>query len=348
MAEQNSKRTEINTLGEFGLIDHLTKDFAPKNKSTVLGIGDDGAAIDPDGKQVVISTDLLIENIHFDLAYHPLKHLGYKSVIVNLSDIYAMNAKPEQITFSMALSSRFSVEALEEIYAGIAHACDRYGVDLIGGDTTSSLKGLVMSITAMGTVVPEKLVKRNTANIGDLICVSGDLGAAYIGLQLLHREKQIYLENPGVQPDLEDQQYIVGRQLRPEARKDTYEWFQQKDVVPTSMIDISDGLSSDLMHICTRSGVGCKLFESMLPIAKETHDMAVKFNHDPTTCALNGGEDYELLFTINPRDEEMINAEDSGITIIGEVVAEEDGMSLISNSGSAHPLQAQGWNHLKS
>ena len=294
----STERTEIEKLGEFGLIDHLTENFEIQNVSTVLSIGDDAAVIDHFGKQTVITTDLLIEGVHFDLMYTPLKHLGYKAVIVNLSDIYAMNAQPTQITMSIAFSNRFSLEALNEFYDGVHHACELYGVDLIGGDTSTSQKGFIISVTAIGEVSPDKYVKRSTAESGDLICVSGDLGGAFLGLTLMEREKQIFLENPQVQPTLENEDYIVGRLLRPEARKDILDILEQQEILPTSMMDVSDGLSSDVLHLCKQSNLGCRIYEDKIPIHEDTKAAAFKFGLDPTVCALNGGEDYELLFTL--------------------------------------------------
>jgi len=340
------ERTEISTLGEFGLIDHLTKNFELHNASTIVGVGDDAAVIDHFGKQTVVTTDLLIEGIHFDLMYTPLKHLGYKSVVVNLSDIYAMNATPTQITVSIGISNRFSVEALNEFYEGIYAACEKYNVDLAGGDTSSSQKGFIISVTAIGEVAPNKFVKRSTANKGDLICVSGDLGAAFLGLTLLEREKNIYLENPQVQPDLEGEDYIVGRFLKPEARKDTIEFFEQQKVIPTAMMDISDGLSSEILHICTQSNLGCILYEEKLPIAEQTRNAAFKFNLDPTVCALNGGEDYELLFTIKQDDYNKIE-QNKNIFVVGYCKGVEEGRKFLSKGGNTFDITAQGWNALK-
>jgi thiamine-monophosphate kinase len=339
-------RTEISTLGEFGLIDHLTKNFELHNASTIVGVGDDAAVIDHFGKQTVITTDLLIEGIHFDLMYMPLKHLGYKSVVVNLSDIYAMNATPTQITISIGISNRFSVEALNEFYEGIYAACEKYNVDLAGGDTSSSQKGFIISVTAIGEVAPNKFVKRSTANKGDLICVSGDLGAAFLGLTLLEREKKIYLENPQIQPDLEGEDYIVGRILKPEARKDIIEFFEQQNIVPTAMMDISDGLSSEILHICTQSNLGCILYEEKLPIAEQTRNAAFKFKLDPTICALNGGEDYELLFTIKQDDYNKIEHNEN-ISVIGYCKDVEEGRKFLSKGGNSFDITAQGWNALK-
>lgn len=338
-------RTEISSYGEFGLIRHLTEKFELKQPSTVKGVGDDAAVINVgENKCCVVSTDMLIEGIHFDLMYVPLKHLGYKSVVVNLSDIYAMNATPTQITVSIAISNRFSVEALEEIYDGIRAACTAYNVDLVGGDTTSSQKGLVISITAIGFVNKEKITYRNNAQIGDLICCTGDLGAAYLGLQLLEREKQLFLSDPNTKPDLENQQYLIGRQLKPEARKDFIEMFEKNHLIPTSMIDISDGLASELFHICTQSGVGAIIEESGVPIHPEAELMAIKFNLDPITCALNGGEDYELLFTINPNDTDKIKYLPD-VYIMGEIVDAAESIKLHTKGGKIHNITAQGWVH---
>ena len=341
-----AERTEISTLGEFGLIDHLTKNFELHNASTIVGVGDDAAVIDHFGKQTVITTDLLIEGIHFDLMYMPLKHLGYKSVVVNLSDVYAMNATPTQVTVSIGISNRFSVEALNEFYEGIYAACEKYKVDLAGGDTSSSQKGFVISVTAIGEVAPNKFVKRSTANKGDLICVSGDLGAAFLGLTLLEREKNIYLENPQIQPDLEGEDYIVGRLLKPEARKDIIEFFELQNIMPTAMMDISDGLSSEVLHICNLSNLGCILYEDKLPIAEQTRNAAFKFNLDPTVCALNGGEDYELLFTIKQEDYDKISLNEN-ISVVGYIKDIEDGKKFLSKGGNSFDITAQGWNSLK-
>jgi thiamine-monophosphate kinase len=346
MAEE--RRTEIEELGEFGLIHHLTDKILLANASSKLGIGDDAAVIQYDaGRQVVVTTDLLVEGIHFDLMYVPLQHLGYKAVIVNLSDIYAMNATPRQVTVSIAASNRFSVEALTELYSGIEYACKKYKVDLVGGDTTSSLKGLLISITALGEVDENELVYRSGAKENDLLCVTGDLGGAYMGLQLLEREKQVFMENPEVKPDLENQTYIVGRQLKPEARKDIVELFKELGLKPTSMIDISDGLSSEILHLCEASKVGCSLYEEKIPIAEETYNMALKFNLDPTTCALSGGEDYELLFTISQEDYEKIK-NNPDISVIGHMAPKEKGAVLITKGNNIHPLVAQGWNAFRS
>ncbi len=336
--------TDVNTLGEFGLIEHLTRNFPITQPSTLKGIGDDAAVIDNGAFCTVVSTDLLVEGIHFDLGYMPLKHLGYKSVVVNLSDIYAMNAIPKQITFSIAMSNRFSVEALDDLYAGILAACKAYQVDLVGGDTTSSPKGLTISVTAIGQGEKDRLSYRSGAKVGDLLCITGDLGAAYLGLQLLEREKRIWAENPKIQPDLEDQKYLVGRQLKPEARRDAIEAFRRVDLVPTSMIDISDGLASEIFHICQQSGVGALLEESGIPMHPDTEMQALKFKLDPATCALNGGEDYELLFTIDPKDVDKVRFLPE-IYIAGEILDAKDGIKLNTKGGNLHPLKAQGWRH---
>ena len=339
-------RTEISSLGEFGLIDHLTRNFEIQNASTIVSVGDDAAVIDNFGKQTVITTDLLIEGIHFDLIYTPLKHLGYKSVIVNLSDIYAMNASPTHITVSIGVSNRFSVEALDEFYEGIFAACEKYNVDLVGGDTSASNKGFIISVTAVGEVAPDKFVKRNTANKGDLICVSGDLGGAFLGLTLLEREKKIWMENPQIQPDLEGEKYIVGRLLKPEARKDVIEFFDKNNITPTSMMDISDGLSSEILHISKQSHLGCRLYEEKLPIAEESRQAAFKFGLDPTICALNGGEDYELIFTIKQEDYDKLVSNEE-ISAVGYMTDIEDGTKFLTKGGNTFVITAQGWNALK-
>ena len=343
MSEQ---RTEISSLGEYGLIEHLTKNIELQNASSVVGVGDDAAVIDHFGKQTVITTDLLIEGVHFDLAYTPLKHLGYKSVIVNLSDVYAMNAIPTQIILSIGISNRFSVEAVDEIYEGVYTACKKYGVDLVGGDTTSSQKGLIISVAAIGEVTPDKFVKRSTAKKGDLLCVSGDLGAAYIGLLFLEREKKIFLENPQIQPDLEDETYVIGRMLKPEAKKDIIEFFAKSEIVPTSMIDISDGLGSEILHICKESGLGCVLYEEKIPIAEEMKKAAFKFKIDPTACALSGGEDYELLFTIRQEDHDKLVLNEE-ISVVGYMTEPEKGAHIITKGGNTYPITAQGWQAFK-
>jgi len=341
---ETPKRTDVNELGEFGLIDHLTEQVVLKNASSVRGVGDDAAIIDNKDLLTVVTTDMLVEGIHFDLMYTPLKHLGYKSVVVNVSDILAMNAIPRQVTFSLAISNRFSVEALEELYAGVHLACERYGVDLIGGDTTSSNKGLFISVTAIGQVTKEKVVYRNTAKPGDILCVTGDLGAAYLGLQLLEREKQLYLDNPEIKPDLEGQNYLVGRQLKPEARADMIEAFAKKGLIPTAMIDISDGLASEIFHICKESNVGAMVEESGIPMHPDAEMQALKFQLDPTTCALSGGEDYELLFTVSPDDLEKVRFLPE-VYIMGEITEPSEGVMLHTKGGNRHELTAQGWRH---
>ncbi len=343
MATENT-RQELETLGEFALIEHLTKEFKHTNKSTAKGIGDDAAVIENGNFQTVVSTDLLVEGIHFDLTYVPLKHLGYKAVVVNLSDIYAMNAQPKQITVSIALSNRFSVQAMEELYAGIREACEFYGVDLIGGDTTSSVQGLLISVTAIGQGEPDKLAYRNGAKVGDIVCISGDLGGAFLGLQILEREKQIYLEHPDVKPELQGHDYIIGRQLKPEARKDIIEQFTDAKLVPTSMIDISDGLASELMHICKASGTGAFVEEANIPINPETFQTALDLKLDPIVCTMSGGEDYELLFTIDPEDLDKVRYM-ADVFIAGEITEASEGITLHTRQGNIHPLKAQGWKH---
>ena len=343
---KDTKQTSISELGEFGLIDRLTKAIKIQNKSTVKGVGDDAAILNYDGNQVVISTDLLTEGIHFNLMYVPLKHLGYKAVVVNLSDIYAMNAIPKQITVSIAISSKFSVEAIDEIYSGIHLACEKYGVDLVGGDTTSSLTGLTISITAIGEANKEDIVLRSGAKANDLLCVSGDLGGAYMGLQLLERENEVFKVNQNMQPQLEGYDYILERQLKPEARVDNIAAFKKLGIKPTSMIDISDGLSSEIMHLCRNSGTGCSVFEERIPMDLQTKKMAEELTINPLVAALNGGEDYELLFTIPLEDHDKIK-NDPDFTIIGHMTEEKEGINLVTAAGSAIPLQAQGWNHGK-
>lgn len=339
-------RTEVSDYGEFGLIHHLTKNIELQNASSVLGVGDDAAVIDHFGKQTVVTTDLLIEGVHFDLSYTPLKHLGYKSVVVNISDLYAMNALPTQITLSIGISSRFSVEALEEFYDGVYAACEEYGVDLVGGDTSSSQKGFIISVTALGEVTADKVVQRSTAEKGDLICCSGDLGAAYIGLLFLEREKKIFLESPQIQPDFENESYVIGRLLKPKARKDIYEFFEQNNILPTAMMDISDGLSSELLHLCEKSGVGCVIHEDKLPVAEDSKLAAYKFEIDPTACALSGGEDYELLFTIKQDEYEKLTLNEQ-ISVIGYVVEAEQGAKIKTKGGNTYGITAQGWNAFK-
>lgn len=343
MAEE-IKRTDVNTLGEFGLIEHLTREFPLLNGSSEVGVGDDAAVINNGELRTVVSTDMLVEGIHFDMMYTPLKHLGYKSVVVNLSDIYAMNARPGQVTVSIALSNRYSVEALEELYAGIKQACDFYGVDLVGGDTTSSPRGLVISVTAIGSARAEDLVYRSGAKPGDLICLSGDFGAAYIGLQLLEREKEVYLSAPGAQPQLEEHKYMIERFLKPEARRDVIAAFAKNKLRPTAMIDVSDGVASEIFHICKSSGVGALLEESGISIHPDVQMQAINFGIDPATVALSGGEDYELLFTIDPKDVDKVRFLPD-IFIAGEILPKSEGVMLNSKGGKLHPLQAQGWQH---
>lgn len=339
---ENTSRTELSQFGEFGLIEHIKNSVELVNESTIKGIGDDAAVIEYQNKNILVSTDMLVEGIHFDLTYVPLKHLGYKAVVVNMSDIYAMNGIPKQITVSIALSNRFSVESVEELYQGILLACKNYEVDLVGGDTTSSLSGLVISITAIGEIEKENIVYRNGAKEKDLICVTGDLGGAYMGLQILEREKKIYSENPKMQPDLQGKDYILERQLKPEARKDISDLLKSIGVKPTAMIDISDGLASELIHLCKQSETGCNLYEDKIPIDTQTFETARQFNMDPTVCALSGGEDYELLFTMPLADFEKVK-DNPDITVIGHMLDKNAGMNLVSRDGSQQPLTAQGW-----
>ena len=341
-------RTEIATLGEFGLIRHLTEGIELRNESSRYGIGDDAAVLSyPEGREVLMTTDLLLEGVHFDLTYVPLKHLGYKSAVVNFSDIYAMNGTPRQITVSLGVSKRFSVEDMEALYAGIRLACEEYGVDIVGGDTTSSLTGLTISITCIGDVEKGKAVYRKGAKETDLICVSGDLGAAYMGLQLLEREK-IALRDSGedVQPDFAGREYLLERQLKPEARRDIIDKLREADILPTAMMDISDGLSSELLHICTQSQVGCRIYEEHIPLDYQTAVMAEELNLNVTTCALNGGEDYELLFTVPIAEHEKV-AEMEGVKLIGHITKQELGCALITRDGQEFELKAQGWNPLR-
>ncbi len=344
--DNTQKRTELSALGEFGLIDHLTKDFKIKNKSTLKGVGDDAAVMNFEDKQVVMTTDLLVEGIHFNLMYAPLRYLGYKAVMVNLSDVFSMNAQPKQITVSLAISNKFSVENIEELYEGIKEACEKFDVDLVGGDTTSSMTGLVISITALGEASKEEIVYRSGANINDLLCVSGDLGGAYLGLQLLERENEVFKVNPSEQPKLEGYDYILQRQLRPEARGDVIAALKKLEVQPTSMIDISDGLSSEILHICKNSKVGCSIYEDKIPLDFQTKQFGEELSINPLVAALNGGEDYELLFTIPLEDHDKIK-NDPDISIIGHIAEASEGANLITGAGAAIPLQAQGWNQLK-
>ncbi len=344
---KDNSSTSIASLGEFGLIDHLTKNFKIQQQSTIKGIGDDAAVISCSSeKEMVISTDLLLEGVHFDLSYMPLKHLGYKAVVVNLSDIYAMNAEPTQITVSIAVSNRFPVEALEELYAGIDAAAKIYKVDLVGGDTTSSTTGLLISITAMGVVNKTEAVYRSGAKENDLLVVTGDLGAAYMGLQVLEREKEVFKVNPNSQPDLEPYSYLVERQLKPEARKDISKILSELHVKPTSMIDISDGLSSEIIHICKNSNVGCNLYEDKIPLDPQVIATCEEFNLNSTTIALSGGEDYELLFTIGTEDYPKIKA-NPHLTVIGHITDAKEGIHMVSRAGTKIPLIARGWNALK-
>jgi len=347
MANEQPTRTDISTLGEFGLIDRVTQDFPSYHESTVLGVGDDAALIQSGNEQLVVTSDMLLEGIHFDLAYVPLEHLGYKSVAVNVSDIAAMNAIPKQITVNIAISNRFSVEAVEAIYRGIRYACDNYKVDLVGGDTTSSASGLVISVTAIGTVSPELVTLRSTTQQNDIVCVTGDLGGAYLGLQVLAREKEVFLSNPDQQPELDKYQYLVKRQLRPEARMDLVYELRDQQVVPTAMIDISDGLASELFHLSKQSGVGFRIYEENIPLDQQTYETAVEFHLSPITCALNGGEDYELLFTIRQEDYEKIKNQ-ADIHSIGYAQSPELGLQLATKAGQLVDVQAQGWSHFKS
>lgn len=339
---EQKKYTELSTLGEFGLIDHLTKDIKLKNESTCKGVGDDAAVLDYGNKKILVSTDMLIQGIHFDLTYTPLKHLGYKSVAVNASDICAMNGTPKQITVSLALSNHFSIEGVDELYAGIYLACEHYGIDLVGGDTTSSQTGMCISITVLGEGNEEDITYRNTAGENQLICVSGDLGAAYAGLQLLEREKMVFSDREETQPDFSGYEYILERQLKPEARMDIVRLLKEKNIHPTAMIDISDGLASEIMHICKNSGVGCNIYEEKIPIDYQTYKMAEELNMNATVCALSGGEDYELLFTAPLTDHEKLSAME-GISIIGHTCKESEGCYMTTRDGNTFELKAQGW-----
>ncbi|MFT7899225.1 thiamine-phosphate kinase [Tenacibaculum ascidiaceicola] len=343
LEDKNQERTSLAELGEFGLINHLTKHFKMYHSSTVKGVGDDAAVINTSGKETVITTDLLVEGVHFDLSYMPLKHLGYKAVMVNLSDVYAMNANAEQITVSIAVSNRFPLEAIEELYAGIQLACDTYKVDLVGGDTTSSTKGILISVTAIGAANKEDIVYRDGAKPTDLIVVSGDLGGAYLGLQVLEREKQVFQVNPQNQPDLDKYTYIIERQLKPEARKDIPKLLEELEVKPTSMIDISDGLSSEIMHICTQSKTGCKIYEDKLPLDPQVISTSEEFNMDSTMIALSGGEDYELLFTVSIDDYDKIKG-NPNLTVIGHITEKNEGINLVTRANQEIELKAQGWN----
>ena len=345
IADKNEKKTSIADLGEFGLIDHLTKNFSNKNTSTLTGIGDDAAVLDFKNKKTVVSTDLLVEGVHFDLSYMPLKHLGYKAVVVNVSDICAMNATATQITVSIAVSNRFPLEALEELYSGIELAAKMYNVDVVGGDTTSSKTGLLISITALGEANEEELVYRSGANDNDLLVVTGDIGAAYLGFTVLEREKQVFQADPNNQPDLDRYDYLIERQLKPEARQDIKKLLADLEVKPTAMIDISDGLSSEIMHLCKQSNVGCNLFEDKLPLDQQVISTCEEFKMDSTTIALSGGEDYELLFTVKQEDFPKIKA-NPHLSIIGHMTEVNEGMHLITRGNQKIPLKAQGWNGL--
>ena len=343
--DKNQQRTSLEALGEFGLIEHLTKHFKIKQKSTVKGIGDDAAVLDFKSKKIVVTTDLLVEQVHFDLSYMPLKHLGYKAIMVNLSDVYAMNANASQVTVSIAVSNRFPLEALEELYAGMELASEIYGVDIVGGDTTSSTTGLIISVTAIGDVDVKDITYRNGAKPNDLLVVSGDLGAAYMGLQVLEREKEVFKVNPNNQPDLDLYTYIIERQLKPEARKDIVKLLKDLKVKPTSMIDISDGLSSEIIHLCKQSDVGVELYENKIPLDPQVISTCEEFNIDSTTIALNGGEDYELLMTISQEDFPKIKA-NPNLTVIGYITDKNKGMNLVTRAETLIPLIAKGWNSL--
>ena len=343
LEDKNQSRTSLEQLGEFGLINHITKHFKASNKSTVKAVGDDAAVLEKTDKQTIITTDLLVEGVHFDLSYVPLKHLGYKSVVVNLSDVYAMNAQAEQITVSIAVSNRFPLEALEELYAGIQMASEVYKVDVVGGDTTSSTKGLLISVTAIGEIEEENIAYRNGAKDNDLLVVTGDIGGAFLGLKVLQREKSVFEVNPNNQPDLDMYSYIIERQLKPEARKDISKLLHDLDVKPTAMIDISDGLSSEIMHLCKQSDVGCNLYEDKIPLDPQVISTCEEFKLDSTMVALSGGEDYELLFTVKQEDFPKIKA-NPNFSIIGHMTEAREGMHLVTRANTKIPLKAQGWN----
>ena len=343
---EQKERTEISKLGEFGLIDHLTEKFETYNDSTKIGVGDDCAQLNYGEKLTLVSTELFLENVHFDLMYSPLKHIGYKTVVACISDVYAMNGQPRQILVSIGLSSKYTLEAQEELYLGINAACQKYRLALIGGDTTTSVTGLTINVTAIGDADENRVTKRNGASEGELLCVSGDLGAAYMGLQVLEREKQVFLASKDMQPDLEGKDYILGRQLRPEARKDIIETLDELKLTPTAMIDVSDGLASEVFHLCKKSKIGIKLYEEKIPIDQQTYDTALEFNLSPTTTALSGGDDYELLFTIKQSDYAKIE-HSPDITVIGYCTAPHEGIDIITKSGNLVPLEAQGWENYK-
>ena len=344
--DKNQSRTNLSELGEFALINHLTKNFKIQHSSSIKGVGDDAAVLNFKNNEVLVTTDLLVEGVHFDLSYMPLKHLGYKAVMVNLSDIYAMNGSASQITVSIAVSNRFTLEAIEELYEGIHLACKSYNIDLVGGDTTSSTTGLLISVTAIGEAKKENIVYRNTAKQNDLLVVSGDLGAAYLGLQVLEREKRVFEVNPNSQPDLTDYSYLIERQLKPESRKDIVELLKEMEVKPTSMIDISDGLSSEILHLCTQSKVGCDLYEDKIPLDPQVISTCEEFDLNSTTIALSGGEDYELLFTISQEDFPKIKA-NPHLSVIGHITDESNGVNLVTRANQQVKLTAQGWNALK-
>jgi len=346
LENKNQSRTSLSELGEFGLIDHLTSGFKNKQTTTIQGVGDDAAVLGDIKNQLLVTTDLLVEGVHFDLGYMPLKHLGYKAIVVNLSDVYAMNGEAKQVTVSIAVSNRFTLEALEELYAGISLACNIYNVDLVGGDTTSSKTGLLISVTAIGEAKKENVTYRNGAKEGDLLVVTGDIGAAYLGLQVLEREKQVFAVNPNEQPDLEKYTYLIERQLKPEARKDIPELLGKLEVKPTSMIDISDGLSSEILHLCKHSGVGCNLYEDKIPLDPQVIATCEEFELSSTTVALSGGEDYELLFTVAQEDFSKIKANPS-LTVIGHMTEQNEGVNLITRANQKIELTAQGWNPIK-
>lgn len=346
LKDESPSRTELSELGEFGLIDRLTSDMKILNKSTLKSVGDDAAVIDHGGKLTLVAKDLLIEGVHFDMSYTPLKHLGYKAAAVNISDIAAMNGKATQLLVGISVSNRYSVEALDELYAGMRLACKKYNVDMVGGDTTASVSGLFISVTVVGEVEPGKQVYRNSAKENDLICVTGDLGAAYMGLLVLQREKEVYKANPAMQPELEGYDYVLERQLKPEPRTDMIELLQKAGVKPTAMIDISDGLASEVLHISKDSNLGCRIYEEKIPIDVVTADVASEFKIDTTTAAMNGGEDYELLFTVNINDLEKVKAI-KGVSVIGHMTSKEEGEYLVSRGGSMYPIMAQGFDHMK-